>query len=67
LVIVADDLGFADVGFNGGTIPTPNLDRLAATGCGISGTPSGNFLLWLKSLQASTTTTKPPKDWIIAD
>ena len=32
LVIVADDLGFADVGFNGGTIPTPNLDRLAATG-----------------------------------
>ncbi|MGH7127167.1 MAG: sulfatase-like hydrolase/transferase [Planctomycetaceae bacterium] len=33
LVIVADDLGFADVGFNGGTvIATPNLDRLAATG-----------------------------------
>lgn len=33
LVIVADDLGYADVGFNGGkTIATPNLDRLAATG-----------------------------------
>ncbi|MBW3600210.1 MAG: sulfatase-like hydrolase/transferase [Planctomycetes bacterium] len=33
LVIVADDLGFADVGFNGGTvIATPNLDHLAATG-----------------------------------
>jgi arylsulfatase B len=33
LVIIADDLGFADVGFNGGkTIATPNLDRLAATG-----------------------------------
>src|SRR5688572_25400258 len=33
LIIVADDLGFADVGFNGGkTIATPNLDRLAATG-----------------------------------
>lgn len=33
LIIMADDLGFADVGFNGGkTIRTPNLDRLAATG-----------------------------------
>lgn len=33
LVIVADDLGYADVGFNGGkTIATPNLDRLASTG-----------------------------------
>lgn len=33
LVMVADDLGYADVGFNGGkVIATPNLDRLAATG-----------------------------------
>lgn len=33
LIIVADDLGFADVGFNGGkVIATPNLDKLAATG-----------------------------------
>lgn len=33
LIIIADDLGYADVGFNGGkTIRTPNLDRLAATG-----------------------------------
>ncbi|MGV3486578.1 MAG: sulfatase-like hydrolase/transferase [Planctomycetaceae bacterium] len=33
LVILADDLGYADVGFNGGkVIATPNLDRLAATG-----------------------------------
>jgi arylsulfatase A-like enzyme len=33
LIIVADDLGYADVGFTGGKIiATPNLDRLAATG-----------------------------------
>jgi arylsulfatase B len=33
LILVADDMGYADVGFNGGkTIATPNLDRLAATG-----------------------------------
>jgi arylsulfatase A-like enzyme len=33
LLIVADDLGYADVGFNGcKDIPTPNLDRLAAAG-----------------------------------
>ena len=33
LLIVADDLGFSDVGFQGcRDIPTPNLDRLAASG-----------------------------------
>jgi len=33
LLILADDLGYADLGFTGCTdIPTPNLDRLAAQG-----------------------------------
>lgn len=37
LIILADDLGYADAGFNGGkTIPTPNVDRLAATGINLT-------------------------------
>ncbi|OIP04901.1 MAG: hypothetical protein AUJ96_11790 [Armatimonadetes bacterium CG2_30_66_41] len=32
LVIVADDLGWADVGYHGSKIRTPNLDRLVAEG-----------------------------------
>jgi arylsulfatase len=32
VVIMADDLGFSDLGSYGGEIPTPNLDRLAAEG-----------------------------------
>lgn len=32
LVIVADDLGFSDVGAFGGEINTPNIDRLAKNG-----------------------------------
>ena len=32
LIIVVDDAGFADLGFMGGEIPTPNLDALADDG-----------------------------------
>src|SRR5262245_41622839 len=33
LVIVADDLGYADIGVHGGkVVPTPNIDKLAAAG-----------------------------------
>ncbi len=32
VIIVADDLGWKDVGYHGGDIATPNLDRLAAEG-----------------------------------
>ena len=32
LVIVADDLGWADVGYHGSKIETPHIDRLAKTG-----------------------------------
>lgn len=37
LLLVADDMGFGDAGFNGGKIiATPNLDRLAATGVNLT-------------------------------
>ena len=32
LLIVADDLGWSDIGALGGEIPTPNIDALAAGG-----------------------------------
>ena len=32
MLIIADDLGWADVGFHGGNVPTPHLDRLAREG-----------------------------------
>lgn len=33
LLIVADDLGFSDLGCYGGEIETPNIDRLAVKEC----------------------------------
>ena len=32
VLLVADDLGWADVGFHGGQIPTPAIDRIAQEG-----------------------------------
>ena len=37
LIIVADDLGFSDVGAFGGEIDTPNLDALATSGLRFTG------------------------------
>lgn len=36
LIIVADDLGYSDVGCYGGEIDTPNIDRLAKDGIRMS-------------------------------
>lgn len=35
VIIVADDLGYRDVGFHGGPIATPNIDRIAAEGAAL--------------------------------
>ena len=32
VLILADDLGYADIGYNGGKASTPNIDRLASEG-----------------------------------
>jgi arylsulfatase A-like enzyme len=32
VLILADDLGWADVGYHGGSVETPNIDRLASEG-----------------------------------
>ncbi|PWR18103.1 sulfatase [Zavarzinia compransoris] len=43
IVILADDLGFNDVGFyGGGRVPTPNIDRLAREGVNFPAGYAGN-------------------------
>ena len=32
ILIMADDMGYSDIGCYGGEIQTPNIDKLAATG-----------------------------------
>ena len=32
VLVLADDMGFSDIGCYGGEIETPNIDRLAAEG-----------------------------------
>eukprot|EP01103_Thecamoeba_quadrilineata_P005157 TRINITY_DN14993_c0_g1_i1.p1 TRINITY_DN14993_c0_g1~~TRINITY_DN14993_c0_g1_i1.p1 ORF type:complete len:593 (+),score=103.02 TRINITY_DN14993_c0_g1_i1:20-1798(+) len=36
VIIIVDDLGYADVSYNGGEIPTPTLDSLSASGIRLS-------------------------------
>jgi arylsulfatase A-like enzyme len=36
IIFLLDDLGYTDVGFNGGDIKTPNIDKLAAGGVKLS-------------------------------
>ena len=43
LLIVADDLGYSDIGAFGGEISTPNLDTLAAEGRLLTGHRSGSL------------------------
>ena len=37
LIILADDLGFSDIGCYGGEIKTPNIDKLAQDGVRFTG------------------------------
>ena len=32
IIILTDDLGWGDVSYHGGTIPTPNIDKLVSKG-----------------------------------
>lgn len=48
LLMVADDLGFGDVGYNGSDLKTPNLDRLAGEGARLD--------KWYASLPSCTPT-----------
>ena len=43
VVIIADDLGYSDLGCYGGEIPTPSLNRLAAAGVRLSRFTNGGM------------------------
>ncbi len=36
IIILADDLGWGDVGYHGSTIRTPNIDRLSKEGVNLN-------------------------------
>lgn len=73
VVILADDLGFSDLGCYGSEIPTPNLGRLAAQGLRLTQfytTPRccrsrAAFLTGLYPQQAAITT--PARDAMTSD
>ncbi|KAH8819175.1 alkaline-phosphatase-like protein [Xylogone sp. PMI_703] len=55
LVIVADDLGWSDVGAFGGEIQTPNLDSLAKTGIRLTGFHTASMCSPTRSMLLSGT------------
>lgn len=64
IVILADDMGFSDLGCYGGEIKTPNLDKLAAEGlrfsqfynCALCGPSRAALMTGLHPRQADITT-----------
>ena len=58
VLILADDMGFSDLGCYGSEIPTPNLDRLARRG--VRFTQMYNFARCCPSRAALLTGTEPP-------
>lgn len=44
LIILADDLGFSDVGCFGSEIKTPNIDKLAQNGLRFTGQPIYSYM-----------------------
>ncbi|WP_437295588.1 sulfatase-like hydrolase/transferase [Sorangium sp. So ce426] len=55
VTIVADDLGFSDLGAFGGEITTPNLDTLAAEGRILTGHRSGSLCAPTRAMLVSGT------------
>lgn len=64
LIILADDLGFSDVGCYGGEIRTPNIDKLAQTGVRFTGERILNTTPYLAFYGYFHTTRQPLVRWI---